>query len=304
MRIWPSCSLSAMVPGPGCERASGGAESPAAKPIQTAMIARGTHLKLLMIISCRLSHTDATPSLGGRTLMWIKLCAGMRSRDGSAGRMLPATSKVHGHAVYPARLCRMSPPRRLCPRSHDFRYPLKTDIRQGDIQAVLRASRRRANRVEFLARQAVDTNPQIRLFTKLKLTICARAGNRAGFFCVRDPTPQRPRAHGGGGRRAVEASLPAGTRGEGLRAAAHNMLEGGSRMSSGGPPVSSRSPFRDPGRHPCGETQPVSGDDGWRHETVQGSQGRIAKDRSTKPRMHFLRRELCSALFAVRRENV
>jgi hypothetical protein len=30
----------------------------------------------------------------------------------------------------------------------------------------------------------LDRDRQIRLFTKLKLAICARAGNRAGFFCA------------------------------------------------------------------------------------------------------------------------
>jgi hypothetical protein len=36
---------------------------------------------------------------------------------------------------------------------------------------------------------AFDGNPQIRLLVKLKLTICARAGNRAGLFRLRDPEP-------------------------------------------------------------------------------------------------------------------
>jgi hypothetical protein len=44
-------SWSAMVPGPGCERASGDAASPDAKLIQAATIARGMHLKLLTITS-------------------------------------------------------------------------------------------------------------------------------------------------------------------------------------------------------------------------------------------------------------
>jgi hypothetical protein len=38
---------------------------------------------------------------------------------------------------------------------------------------------------------ALDAIPQISLFLKLKLVICARAGNRAGLFRVRDPSPER-----------------------------------------------------------------------------------------------------------------
>ena len=44
-------SWSAMVPGAGCERASGGAESTIVETIQAAIIARRVQLKLLMILT-------------------------------------------------------------------------------------------------------------------------------------------------------------------------------------------------------------------------------------------------------------
>jgi hypothetical protein len=53
LKVCPSMKMlswSAMVPDPGCERASGDAASPEAKLIQATMIARGAHLKLLTIV--------------------------------------------------------------------------------------------------------------------------------------------------------------------------------------------------------------------------------------------------------------
>jgi hypothetical protein len=58
---------------------------------------------------------------------------------------------------------------------------------------------RRLMRLLSAATLAFDGNPQIRLLVNLKLTICARAGNRAGLFRLRDP---EPRSNLDAGRRA------------------------------------------------------------------------------------------------------
>jgi hypothetical protein len=54
------------------------------------------------------------------------------------------------------------------------------------------------------APRLLDTISQIRVFGKLKLTKCARAGNRAGLFCVRLP----PRRVGLAPPKAVHATPP------------------------------------------------------------------------------------------------
>jgi hypothetical protein len=52
----------------------------------------------------------------------------------------------------------------------------------------------------------LDPNLQIRLFVKLKLAICARAGNRAGLFHDQRSNPlRRFRAAGGAARRSTSA---------------------------------------------------------------------------------------------------